>query len=328
MDLVTNPTCFLRGTLILTSHGEVPIEKLRAGNRVVTKFGVLRPIRWIGTQRFNPRFAGTTSLPIKFAKGSLGQGITSTDLYVSPGHAMLVGHLLAHAGALVNGTTITQPPFHGDSIDYFHLDLGSHDCVLANGAWAESYFEDSNRDSFHNVADFHQRFPAHLPHRQETCLPIVTKNHPLLPSVKAMLARPMSENVLIGDPDIHFVADGRRLQMERLDDRTWAALLPPGIKNLRLRSRSVQPNLVSDSPDSRVLGVMVMGIDVEGFSCVQLDHPVLCEGWHALERQGAEMFRWTDGDALVPVALLGAANRPLRIAVRGWHAPRLLNAAA
>ena len=180
-------TCFLRGTLILTSRGEVPVEQLRAGDLVATKFGGLRPIRWIGTQRFHPRFAGKTNTPIRFAPGSLGQGIPSTALFVSPGHAMLVGEVLAHAGALVNGTTITQPAFQGDSIDYFHLDLGPHDCVLANSAWAESYFEDQNRNSFHNAADFHARFPAHEPVRQATCLPIVTADHPGIDGLRWML---------------------------------------------------------------------------------------------------------------------------------------------
>jgi hypothetical protein len=183
-------TCFLRGTLILTSRAEVPVEKLRAGDLVATKFGGLRPIRWIGTQRFHPRFAGKTSTPIRFAPGSLGQGIPSTTLFVSPGHALLVGEVLAHAGALVNGTTITQPAFQGDSIDYFHLDLGPHDCVLANSAWAESYFEDQNRDSFHNAADFHARFPGHEPERQATCLPIVTAEHPWIEGICRSLPSP------------------------------------------------------------------------------------------------------------------------------------------
>jgi hypothetical protein len=183
-------TCFLRGTLILTARGEVPVEKLRAGDLVATKFGGLRPIRWIGTQRFHPRFAGPTNTPIRFAPGSLGQGIPSTTLFVSPGHAMLVGEVLAHAGALVNGTTITQPAFQGDSIDYFHLDLGPHDCVLANSAWAESYFEDQNRNSFHNAADFHARFPGHEPVRQATCLPIVTAEHPWIEGICRSLPAP------------------------------------------------------------------------------------------------------------------------------------------
>ncbi len=188
-------TCFLRGVLILTSRGEVPVEMLRAGDLVATRFGGLRPIRWIGTQSFEGRLAGAAHQPIRFARGSLGDGLPSCDLWVSPGHAMLiqgglVGDVLAHAGALVNGRTITQARMRG-VIAYFHLDLGPHDCVLANGAWAESYFEDRNRDSFDNAGDFHARFPGHVPERQGTCLPIITAEHPGIAALRAMLVPPV-----------------------------------------------------------------------------------------------------------------------------------------
>ena len=184
--------CFLRGTLILTARGEVPVERLRAGDLVATKFGGLRPVRWIGTQRFEGRLAGKGHQPIRFAAGSLGNGLPSCDLRVSPGHAMLVqdgqgGEVLAHAGALVNGSTITQERVRGE-IEYFHIDLGPHDCVLANGAWAESYFEDRNRDAFHNAAAFHALNPGHETVRQATCLPIVTAEHPGIDGVRRMLA--------------------------------------------------------------------------------------------------------------------------------------------
>jgi hypothetical protein len=186
------PACFLRGTLILTARGEVPVEALLAGDLVATRFGGLRAVTWIGTQCFEGRLAGVAHQPIRFAQGSLGGGMPSCDLFVSPGHAMLVqggdgGDLLAHAGALVNGETITQKRVHGE-IAYFHLDLGPHDCVLANGAWAESYFEDRNRDAFHNAAEFHARFPGHEPVRQATCLPILMAGHPGLAAVRRQLA--------------------------------------------------------------------------------------------------------------------------------------------
>jgi hypothetical protein len=184
--------CFLRGTLILTSRGDVPVERLRAGDLVATKFGGLRPIRWIGTQSFDGRFAGRATAPIRFARGSLGGGMPSCDLFVSPGHAILVGDVLAHAGALVNGETITQEKVRG-AIEYFHLDLGLHDCVLANGAWAESYFEDRNRDSFYNAAEFHALHPGHEPERQATCLPIMTAEHPCIAAVRALLPQPLRE---------------------------------------------------------------------------------------------------------------------------------------
>jgi hypothetical protein len=182
--------CFLRGTLILTARGEVPVERLRAGDLVATKFGGLRPIRWIGTQRFEGRLAGPAHQPIRFARGSLGGGMPSCDLWVSPGHAMLVGDVLVHAVALVNGETITQERMRGE-IEYFHLDLGPHDCVLANGAWAESYFEDRNRDAFHNAAEFHALNPGHVPVRQATCLPVVTAAWPWIDALRARLPRPV-----------------------------------------------------------------------------------------------------------------------------------------
>ena len=191
-QLDVQATCFLRGTLILTRRGEVAVETLRAGDLVATKFGGLRPVRWIGTQRFEGRLAGKGHQPIRFAPGSLGHGMPSCDLRVSPGHAMLVqdgqgGEVLAHAGALVNGSTITQEQVRG-GIEYFHIDLGPHDCVLANGAWAESYFEDRNRDSFHNAAAFHALHPGHVAERQASCLPIVTAEHPAINGLRAMLA--------------------------------------------------------------------------------------------------------------------------------------------
>jgi hypothetical protein len=101
---------------------------------------------------------------------------------------MLVQGVLAHAGALVNGSTVAQVPTTGEIL-YFHLNLGEHDCVLANGAWAESYFEDHNRDTFHNAAEFHARFPGHVPHRQATCLPIVVEGDARLPALRAALAQ-------------------------------------------------------------------------------------------------------------------------------------------
>jgi hypothetical protein len=188
MQLEAQATCFLRGTLILTARGEVKVEALRAGDLVATRFGGLRPIRWIGTQRFEGRLAGKEHQPIRLAAGSLGNGMPSCDLFVSPGHAVLVSEVLAHAGALVNGETITQVRLR-EVIKYFHLDLGPHDCVLANGAWAESYFEDRNRDSFHNAGEFHARFPGHEAVRQATCLPIVTAGHPGIGGVRAGMAQ-------------------------------------------------------------------------------------------------------------------------------------------
>src|SRR6267142_5090489 len=43
------PNCFGRGTLILTAHGEVPVESLANGALVMTTNGAL-PVKWVGRQ--------------------------------------------------------------------------------------------------------------------------------------------------------------------------------------------------------------------------------------------------------------------------------------
>jgi hypothetical protein len=56
--------------------------------------------------------------------------------------------------------------------------------------------------------------------------------------------------------------------------------------------------------DRRVLGVQVSAIQVwtaRGVEDIAIDHPWLDQGWHAVERDGRRMFRWTDGQAALPL---------------------------
>ncbi|WP_112872874.1 Hint domain-containing protein [Paracoccus endophyticus] len=152
--------CYLKGTKILTDHGPVAVEDLREGDSVVCRFGGLRPIRWIGRQQFaGPRAAGREA--IRFAPGSIGNGMPQEDLFVSPGHSMLVGETLVLASTLVNGLSITRETPR-DEWSYFQLDLGDHGLVLANGTWSESFADCGDfRSMFDNVAEFRERFPDH-----------------------------------------------------------------------------------------------------------------------------------------------------------------------
>jgi hypothetical protein len=113
--------CYLRGSRILTPTGEVCIEDLKIGDCVVTRFQGIQPIKWIGRQSDPLAFVkgNREKLPIRICAGSLGKHLPARDLYVSPGHSMLVDGNLILAWSLVNGVTITQDCCPAAHIDYF-----------------------------------------------------------------------------------------------------------------------------------------------------------------------------------------------------------------
>jgi hypothetical protein len=166
--------CYLRGTRIATPGGEVAIEDLRIGDAVMTKFGGVQKIRWIGRQSFDRRFLAQNRelFPVRIEAGALGENIPARDLYVSGGHSMLVDGVLVLAKHLVNGVTITQH-YAPEVVEYYQLEFYRHDCVLAEGAWSESYADCAGmRAQFHNAAEYAGLYPPRrVPARPMLCAP-------------------------------------------------------------------------------------------------------------------------------------------------------------
>ncbi len=145
------PPCFARGTLIRTADGERPVEALVAGDRVVLARGGESEIVWVGRRRLQIDTLDRPELqrPIRIAAGALGDGLPHRDLVVSPDHALFLDGVLVPAGLLVDGSRIRQEDV--ETIEYFHVELASHDVILAEGAAAESYLDTGNRDTFANA---------------------------------------------------------------------------------------------------------------------------------------------------------------------------------
>ncbi len=166
--------CYLGGTRIATPVGEVPVERLEIGNAVITRFGGYQKIKWIGRQSFAARFVKSNcdQIPIRIAAGALGPSLPKRDLFVSPGHSMLIGDILVLARNLINGITITQDDLP-EEIQYYQLEFEGHDCVLAEGAWSESFCDYAGlRNQFHNVGGFYRLYPDHVtPDEHRMCAP-------------------------------------------------------------------------------------------------------------------------------------------------------------
>ncbi len=102
--------CYCRGTLIGTGRGQTPVEKLKIGDKVMTKPGALRPIKWIGRRNYGGRFVigRKDILPICIKAGALDENVPRRDLWISPHHAMYLEGVLVEAKDLVNGVSIVQ----------------------------------------------------------------------------------------------------------------------------------------------------------------------------------------------------------------------------
>lgn len=135
--------CFLRGTLIRTPDGEIPVEDLRPGMEVLTYDNGPQVLQWTGSRR---TACTVETAPVRFAKGSCGN---TRDLYVSPQHRMVVSgplaellfgeeEVLVKAKDLVNDRTV-RPALELQEAEYFHLLFGRHQILWANGALSESY---------------------------------------------------------------------------------------------------------------------------------------------------------------------------------------------
>jgi hypothetical protein len=143
--------CFLAGTRIRTPLGEVAVESLKIGEEVVTAEGHLRPVRWVGINTVSTVFADPLRvMPIRVRAGALGDGLPLRDLLISPDHALLIDGVLIHAGALVNGLSITRESWMPESFKYYHVELADHSLILAEGAAAETFIDNVDRMAFDN----------------------------------------------------------------------------------------------------------------------------------------------------------------------------------
>jgi hypothetical protein len=290
-------SCFCPGTLIASERGGVAIEHLAIGERVLTcarpgQPAQLRPIKWIGHRhldcRNHPRPENVR--PVRVRAGAFGDHLPQRDLFLSPDHAVFADGALIPIRHLINDFTIAQE--QRDEVAYWHVELGVHDVLLAEGLPCESYLDTGNRNAFSNAAVgiLHPTFGrnADSAWTNDACAELV-ESGPRLGLMRDHLA---DRAARLGYPvrgvhDIRIEGEGR-----------ISAIVPGHIVTIRLSSASCRVG-----GDSRLLGALVTGLRVDGIA-VALDDISLIRGFQEVEMHGAKPVRWTDGAGIFT---LGAA---------------------
>ena len=332
-SVTSTVVCYAAGTLIRTPRGDVPIETLTAGDVVVTASGEYRPVKWVGHRVIDCRGHSNPKavLPVRIAAGAIGPNQPSEDLLVSPAHTIcvdLLGETLVHAAHLVNGASIAQ--IEVDEIDYWHVELESHDLLVANNLAAESYIEMANRAFF---VEGGATLPAYAAGVGRTfddfCRPVMLDSADLAFVRRRLLARAEA----IGwtrshDPELRLVVDGEAIRPATSGDVS-VFRLPANAKDVRLTSDTFVPAHVGES-DPRRLGVALLGlafVSESGTREVALDDPRLADGLHPEEAKAGAHWRWTKGElTLAPEMFAGLAGevalhvRHNDLATRAWVA--------
>jgi hypothetical protein len=157
--------CFAEGTLIRTDRGDIPVQNLRPGARILSaRTGRYERMTWLGRRALDaaahPRPADVAAVRIR--AGAFAPGRPTRDLRLSPDHAVFAEGVLVPIRYLLNGATVAQEP--PGRITYFHVELEAHDVLFAEGLPAESYLDTGNRAAFDNApgavmltADFARR---------------------------------------------------------------------------------------------------------------------------------------------------------------------------
>jgi Hint domain len=157
--------CYCAGTLIRTPCGNKRVEKLQIGDELMTAAGLARPIKWIGRRSYLGRFVMGRKdiLPVCIKAGALADNVPRRDLWISPNHAMYfednLDGVLIEAKDLVNGVSIVQAE-SVEQVEYFHIELDTHDVIIAEGALSESFIDDDSRGMFLNAHEYRALYPA------------------------------------------------------------------------------------------------------------------------------------------------------------------------
>ncbi len=313
--------CYLKGTHIATPEGEVQVETLKAGDKVLTASGGVATVKWLGHRTLHksriPAQDAVRAFPILFKKDSIANNVPHRDLTLSPGHHVSFDGTLVPAMMLVNGQTIVQQ-FNTKVFEYFHVELEQFDIMLAESVPAESYVDMGNRSMFQNASEVAMN-PDFGPAEGRPVIPGITvvREGPVVEAIrKKLLARAEALTgaarttdaalcIEVNGQIVHSTPDFSKEGVYRFE-------LPANAGDVRILSRSAVVRDVTPLArrDVRQIGVGLSGIAVStanGRHEISLTDDALT-GLNAPQVTRGITMRWTNGAAIIPAALINATE--------------------
>jgi hypothetical protein len=300
------PPCFARGTRILTTSGYAPVETLRPGDLVVTITGKSAPLRWVGWRSIDlaDHHRPNAVRPIRIKAGAISDQIPARDIRLSPDHALLFGGQLVPIKYLVNNATILRE--HDClAVTYFHLELDSHDVILAENLGAETYLDTGNRNIFDQTTGKPARSPVFGRGKQwnkDAYAPLCTAG-PHLRAIRhsmfnRLTAQGYRHQIL---PDLSLFAGTRKIP--RSFGTAWLPSfhLPAHTGEVTIRSATFVPAELAlgpeDDEDWRELGVGIRRIRLD--THIHAPATLAAAGFHP--RAPGDTIDWTDGNATITI---------------------------
>ena len=83
---------------------------------------------------------------------------------------MYLEGVLIEAKDLLNGVSVVQAE-RPKKVEYYHIELDSHDVIIAEGAFSESFIDDDSRGMFHNAQEYDMLYADEVAPPKSYCAP-------------------------------------------------------------------------------------------------------------------------------------------------------------
>ena len=322
--------CFLAGSMIRTSEGDVAVEDIQIGDQLVTfdwkhNKEVTHPVVWVGKAHAKVR-AGLpddeAGYPVRVLKDAVADGVPYKDMLITAEHCLFFEGKFVPVRMLVNGVSI----FYDKSItsyDYYHVETDQHSVITADGMLTESYLDTGNRRAFRQEGKVATLRGAVQSWAEDAGAPLCVDRAFVEPLFHRLEARGNSmvghrvpaKQAVVADPNLHLVTQaGAIIRPMRHEGQRYSFILPANTQSVRIVSRASRPADVIGPfvDDRRQMGVAVA--DVHFITAkklytitahLQAEKPA---GWHDTDWTDCA---WTNGNAMLPLGECTKGNMGL-----------------